>query len=119
MNAKLIINNYENGGSFHQALYKAVTKADFDNLGHIRKGFPELVDAFCLMTQGKPYNELCEINKKFYVRVRVLNNGKLIMKYYGETKPKSEPNVARYDQYIDEFETAEEARKFIEDGKNA
>ena len=55
----------------------------------------------------------------YYVRTRVFNSGKVLTKYYAETKPGPQPNDKKYDEYIDEFATEQEAKDFIAESKTA
>lgn len=63
MDAATTIKRYKNGGSFDRALYKTVTLADSNHLIQLHQVFPDLVDSFLLMTQGKTLYELYDDNK--------------------------------------------------------
>jgi hypothetical protein len=46
--AKNILESYIKGGSFKNALYHAVSKADLNNLSLLYLAYPSLVTAYCV-----------------------------------------------------------------------
>jgi len=67
--ANHILNEYKNGGTFDQSLYKTVINADLSNLQKLYKSYPSLVASYCKIA-GLEYCETIIDGK----RTLLLNN---------------------------------------------